>query len=394
MQSDRCYAPEVCCKFAPTQDNTIGAESTILTNEGYVVKVPSNQYLPSFEPQPQPNNPIPVPVSPTTFRPAPTTQRPYVPPQTQRPAPPPTQRPYVPPLTQRPTTARPVVTTVRYVPPQTTRYTPPRTTPFKAEQYIPPRDNEIGQPSDNNPNILKPNRDESILNEPIRPTRPPPIQQTLRPRPVQPRPNQPEAPIQIPVGCPAAMNCTAIEFCSAIAVITKERVVLNPQQELFRVPMTDCQEPKTGLIGKCCRDPDYVDPWPVGQLGQYNPEIFNTGQYKPEKVQSPRQPARGESLLSQNRITATTNVVNSRVSPPARGQITNQPVPFQSTNPPRRIPGQVDQIPSPTATCGSRNVGTQPRGAGPLDTGFGEFPWQGKFFINNIYRLNILTAFF
>lgn len=379
MQSDRCYAPEVCCKFAPTQDNTIGAESTILTNEGYVVKVPSNQYLPSFpEPQPQPNNPIPFPVSPTTFRPAPTTQRPipttqrYVPPQT-------TQRPI--PTTQRPipTTQRPIPTTQRYVPPQTTRYTPPRTTPFKAQQYIPPRDNEIGQPSDDNLNILKPMREESILNEPIRPTRPPPIQQTLRPRPTQPRPQGPEAPIQIPVGCPAAMNCTAIEFCTATAVISKTPIVLSEQQALFRVPMTDCQEPKTGLVGKCCRDPDYVDPWPVGQLGQYNPELFNTGQYKPEKVQSPRQPARGESLLSQNRITATTNVVNSRVSPPARAQITNQPNPFQSTNPPRRVPGQVDQIPSPTASCGTRNVGTQPRGAGPLDTGFGEFPWQGKF---------------
>lgn len=46
----------------------------------------------------------------------------------------------------------------------------------------------------------------------------------------------------------------------------------------------ECLDPEIGLIGKCCRDPTYVDPWPASQLGLYNPELDGSlrGQYKPE----------------------------------------------------------------------------------------------------------------
>lgn len=63
---------------------------------------------------------------------------------------------------------------------------------------------------------------------------------------------------------------------------------------MFRVPLTDCREPTTKEVGKCCRDPDYVDPWPVGRTGQYVAEeingAFDSGAYKPEP--SNQQPVR------------------------------------------------------------------------------------------------------
>jgi hypothetical protein len=203
--AERCYAPEVCCRYGRNvynyprpQDNSVAAaqsSSTILTNEGYVVKVPSNQYLPV---RPEPSNVVQVTRPPTTTR-----------------------------RTTKPPTPKPT--------------------------YLPPVDNEIPLPSNENPNIIRPI-----------------VQETA---------------ITVASGCPAAMNCTPIEYCSATAVISKTPVVLTPQQELFRVPMTDCRDPKTGVNGKCCRDPDYVDPWPVSILGQYNAEIlgFDDGSYKPER---------------------------------------------------------------------------------------------------------------
>lgn len=51
--------------------------------------------------------------------------------------------------------------------------------------------------------------------------------------------------------------------------------------------MTDCREPRTQEVGKCCRDPDYVDPWPIGRTGQYVPEeingAFDSGAYNQEQ---------------------------------------------------------------------------------------------------------------
>lgn len=30
--------------------------------------------------------------------------------------------------------------------------------------------------------------------------------------------------------------------------------------------LQSCKNPDSGIIGKCCRDPNYVDPWPTGNL--------------------------------------------------------------------------------------------------------------------------------
>lgn len=225
LQSGRCNAQDVCCRFAQRKsanfkvfalDNVASpAQSTseVLTNEGYVVRKPSNKYLPSYDNQPTNEDPVFLKPSPP-----PATRPPPPPPTTRRPQPPP---------------------------------------------------------------------------QPPRPTNPP--------RPIEP------APIVIPVGCSAAMNCTRIEMCSAIGVISKTPVILTPEQQLFRVPLSECLHPQTKEQGVCCRDPDYTDPWPVGRTGQYVPDelnsVFDSGAYKPE----------------------TTNVDVVRVKPPSEGYVIPQP---------------------------------------------------------------------
>lgn len=261
--------------------------------------------------------------TPQYVPPPPTTQR-YVPPPTTRPPPPTTQR-YIPPVTQPPTTryVPPQTTTQRYVPPQTTtqRYVPPPTTrppPFKGNEYIPP--DRDGSGSNDNPSILRPtqtttrrpNRDEPIL-----------------PQPIIPQPSGDNNVYIVPVGCPAAMNCTEEQFCTANGVISKQVVNLTPEQRLFRVPLTDCRDLKKGFTGKCCRDPDYVDPWPVGQLGQYNAKLlgFDDGSYRPEASS----PSRGEPIASVP--------INRRPNPNSQ---------FVT-------PIQRDQVTSSTGVCGIRN---------------------------------------
>lgn len=34
----------------------------------------------------------------------------------------------------------------------------------------------------------------------------------------------------------------------------------------FQMVFQACRNPDNGVVGKCCRDPDYVDPWPAGNL--------------------------------------------------------------------------------------------------------------------------------
>ena len=178
-----------------------------------------------------------------------------------------------------------------------------------SNQYLPSYPEFKPSPTNNQQSVVRPNP----------PPRPPPRPVTYAPRPTQlprtqppriipssPRPvtqrpyvpqPQPtnirpvqydEAPIVIPVGCAAALNCTSIQYCTAAGVISKTPVSLTPEQEMFRVPLTDCREPSTQQVGKCCRDPDYVDPWPVGRTGQYVPEelnnVFDSGAYKPEQT--------------------------------------------------------------------------------------------------------------
>lgn len=147
----------------------------------------------------------------------------------------------------------------------------------------------VNKPSNQYLPVPQPSYEPAPANDDIVTVRPPPTTTTRRPTPppTQPRPRStyPPAPPMIPVGCSAAMNCTRLEMCTAMGVISKTPVILTPEQQIFRVPLTECLDPATREQGYCCRDPDYVDPWPVGQTGQYVPDelnkVFDSGAYNP-----------------------------------------------------------------------------------------------------------------
>lgn len=150
----------------------------------------------------------------------------------------------------------------------------------------------VNKPSNQYLPVPQPSYEPAPANDDFVTARPPPTTTTRRPtppptqpRPTQPRSTYPPAPPMIPVGCSAAMNCTRLEMCTAMGVISKTPVILTPEQQIFRVPLTECLDPVTKEQGFCCRDPDYVDPWPVGQTGQYVPEelnqVFDSGAYNP-----------------------------------------------------------------------------------------------------------------
>ncbi|KAG8300395.1 hypothetical protein J6590_077516 [Homalodisca vitripennis] len=58
-------------------------------------------------------------------------------------------------------------------------------------------------------------------------------------------------------------------------------VILTREQAENKVPLTDCQDPDTGIVGKCCRDPNYKDPWPAGMM-MMKDQAFDDGQYHGE----------------------------------------------------------------------------------------------------------------
>lgn len=56
--------------------------------------------------------------------------------------------------------------------------------------------------------------------------------------------------------------------------------------------LQSCRNPDNGVIGKCCRDPNYVDPWPMGNLpanysGGFDeqgfPSYLNIAKTRPQK---------------------------------------------------------------------------------------------------------------
>nr|XP_016926051.1 inactive serine protease scarface [Drosophila suzukii] len=222
-----CPAPNVCCRMP----------STTLTEDGYIFNLPNKTFpLPTNPtisvvrttpppyrsqltvviPAPRPNY---LPPS-TTLHPVQTTRRPdhQSPPTTQRP-------PLRPKPTRRPTN--------EYLPPMSAN----EITPFEPDR--------VPQPSNEKPIY----RGEDQLSPQIFP-----IPQTAE------RPKHFSK-------CASALVCTSENFCNAIGVVSESAVELTPLEAVFRVPLTDCLQDENGAPGKCCRDPNYVDPWPVNLAG-------------------------------------------------------------------------------------------------------------------------------
>ncbi|KAL7026812.1 hypothetical protein ACKWTF_005177 [Chironomus riparius] len=422
-----CQALEVCCQFSQSKSSNLildsdfaaAAQSTseVLTKEGYVVNVPSNQYLPS-RPEPEFNpdatNQDPSKIKPSTAAPRCTNGAPNYPdcclnggsgpycctngvtnnqycctngaqnpsctfsdeivPQprpTPAPQPIPSQRPYQPQPTPapqpRPTPApQPIPSQRPYQP------TPaPQPRPTAAPQPIPSQRPYQPQPTP----APQPRPTPAPQPRPTPAPQPRPTQ-----RPYQPNPNvnvQDEA-IFVPVACAAAMNCTIAEFCDANGRISKTQ---HDTSNIMRVPMTDCLiGGPGGQPGKCCIDPDYTDPWPTGRTGQYVADelnaVFDDGSYRPD-----RQSQRKRQVQNRGQVAANSDQVVTRVAPPKRNIARRQnsapqinQVASENRNFPQIVSAPKSQV-SDEAKCGLRNLGTRPRGKAPLGTGFGEFTW-------------------
>ncbi|CAH2242835.1 jg22682 [Pararge aegeria aegeria] len=222
------------------------------------------------------------------------------------------------------TTPRPIITPRPIVTRKPTYIPPPIPRPITstaAPAYLPP----IGEQTIQRETIVPPYSDGSLILDQLRPA-------VVKPTPVP-------IPSEIPAGCAAALKCTPIEFCTAEGVISNTTVFLTRDQNAYRVPLTDCRDLATGVVGKCCRDPWYTDPWPTNQLGKWVPGVFggNDGKYVPDSRPSPnnvrppataRPPATGSVYLN-NFITPkpTVSAYRPPVTPvtpitpfPAKGQ--------------------------------------------------------------------------
>ncbi|XP_061401268.1 inactive serine protease scarface [Musca vetustissima] len=260
LQSKKCLAPNVCC----------GVPSTMLTQDGYVLKTPptpltypspepfktttpvNKNYLPPVaarkpqQAQPQSQSQILSEVQ-TQVRP---TNAPVRPTESKYNPREPSQRP------QKPTFVTPAPPSRRI----------PSTTPPK---YLPPVEHK--EESSNQENVIL--RGEDQLSPQIFPTN-----QKRRPGQfVSAEQSSIPAVPATPSKCASALVCTDENYCSAIGVISETPVEITP----FRVPLTDCIIEGTGAPGKCCRDANYVDPWPVNLAGVCAQRNKNT---KPQGV--------------------------------------------------------------------------------------------------------------
>jgi len=109
--------------------------------------------------------------------------------------------------------------------------------------------------------------------------------------------------------CPSAMKCVEKIYCDYNGVMREDVQTLTREQEQLRVPLIPCvNKLRSGAVDTCCRDPNYKDPWPGSEQGQ-----FDDGQYRGEG--SSPVSAGGEGSLSVGEtVVGTPQVKNSRPS--------------------------------------------------------------------------------
>ncbi|CAH0549414.1 unnamed protein product [Brassicogethes aeneus] len=177
------------------------------------------------------------------------------------------------------------------------------------------------------------------------------------PIPGQPRPVGPSGPSgPPPPSCAAALKCVQEIYCTADGFVSPVPVVLTKEQELLRVPTTECSNQESGTIGKCCRDPNYKDPWPSANLV----DGFDDGQYKEDnhfgEVGNLQRIVRSQQGSVQRLVRSQKSPVNAR-----------------SINSSPAVPQQLARS---QEQCGTRNYNTKPQGQRPIDMNFAEIPWQ------------------
>lgn len=184
--------------------------------------------------------------------------------------------------------------------------------------------------------------------------------------------------ISPPIQCPAATNCTDVNFCAADGTISTSPVNLTPEQQQFRVPLGRCRDESKGISeGVCCRDPNYTDPWPTNLLrtGAFDANVlaqaFDDGQYRPDNARNKK---RGEALKSPinpiNPFTASSQQTkqytlapfipnaNSKNNQPIKTSVSQQPT---APNPFNNQPNQQTFSPSSQFNSPLQNQPSQPK---------------------------------
>lgn len=141
--------------------------------------------------------------------------------------------------------------------------------------------------------------------------------------------------------------------------------------------MQSCRNAETGVVGKCCRDPNYVDPWPTGNLpanytGGFDeqgfPTFLNIAKVRPPVTKTPvktspeppqiheqPQPTNVEPLVPDNSDVTPQRVISISTQVPVTPIST--PAPFR--NPYDSVPSDQDIISVlpqlPNNPCGVRN---------------------------------------
>ncbi|CAK9807357.1 Inactive serine protease scarface [Anthophora plagiata] len=184
-----------------------------------------------------------------------------------------------------------------------------------------------------------------------------------------------EIAIPIQLGCAAALLCVEEKFCTIDGTISPEPVTLSSKQFLRRVPLSTCKNPDNGIIGKCCRDPNYVDPWPTNNLpenytGGFDeqgfPTFLNLSKVKPPtktipKTRPPQQhDTKTEQKLEPTLIPENSNVFTKTLIPPSEDRHVKNNFNIQQSE----------------LKCGVRNKVLQQSNTEESITSFAEIPWQ------------------
>ncbi|KAL6256026.1 hypothetical protein P5V15_013261 [Pogonomyrmex californicus] len=223
------------------------------------------------------------------------------------------------------------------------------------------------------------------------------------PRKTAPTNSNPVFQFSVQMGCAAALLCVEEQYCTLEGVISQQPVTLTSKQLLRRVPLSSCRIAETGAIGKCCRDPNYVDPWPTGNLpanysGGFDEQGFPTflniakvrpSTKKPAITQPPIKtvpkppiktpvapPPVHENLQPTNVVPLVPD--DSDIIPQIPPISTPAPFiknPYDSTSERDSVP-IAPELQLPHNPCGVRNYGQRPTGFRDTDAAFGEIPWQ------------------
>ncbi|XP_054015987.1 inactive serine protease scarface [Hylaeus anthracinus] len=185
-------------------------------------------------------------------------------------------------------------------------------------------------------------------------------------------------------GCAAALLCVEEQYCTAGGTISTEPVSLEKTTIQQRVPLSSCKNPDNGIIGKCCRDPNYVDPWPTENLpknysGGFDEQGFPTF-LNIAKVRPPKQPVQPINTVKSG-LTVRPGL-ESYNSVPAEEKVEPALVPDNSVISVEVLVPPIETVSEQkndvkvgglNMECGVRN--TKP-GIRKSQTVFAEIPWQ------------------